>query len=168
MAIILEHAGKTPDVAAATSVADNATLIGGVQLHRESSVWFGAVLRADTNTMTVGERSNIQDLCVLHVDAEHALSIGKLVTVGHRAILHGCHIGDRVIIGMGAIIMNGAVIGSDTIIAAGSLVTERTSIPPGSLVMGVPAKVKRVLTEEEKQGITQNAEHYVRLAHAYR
>ncbi|MBI4126169.1 MAG: gamma carbonic anhydrase family protein [Deltaproteobacteria bacterium] len=168
MALVVEHAGKKPDILAATYIAGNVTLIGDIHFGRETGVWFGAVLRADTNSISVGERSNIQDLCVLHVDADHALNIGTFVTVGHRVILHGCTIGDRVIVGMGAIVMNGAVVGSDTIIAAGSVVTEGMSIPPGSLTMGVPAKVKRMLTEEEKHGIVQNAEHYVRLAHAYR
>ena len=166
--MILAFGGKRPKIDRAVFVADTATLIGDVELGSEAVVLFGAVLRADTNRIKIGSRSNIQDLSVLHVDSDHALTIGESVTVGHRAILHGCTIGDRVIAGMGTIVMNGVVVGEDSLIGAGSVVTEGTIVPPRSLVVGLPAKVKRSLTNEEVAGLIKNADHYVELGKRYR
>jgi len=148
-------------------VADNATIVGDVTLGKNTGIWFGAVLRADNDSITVGEGSNIQDNCVVHVSENHPITIGKNVTIGHGAIVHGCTIKDRVLVGMGAIILNGAEIGEDTIIGAGAVVTENKKIPPGSLVMGVPGKVIKELTEEQKAGILRNAEVYIGLAERY-
>lgn len=158
---------KTPEVSKSVFVAPNATVLGDVAIGDASGVWFGAVVRGDSNRIRIGSRTNIQDLCVLHVDGHNDLMIGDDVTVGHRAILHGCRISDRVLIGMGATVMNGAMIGSDSIVGAGALVTEGTEIPPGSLVIGFPAKVKRSLTDEEITLIRRSAEHYAEYAQMY-
>lgn len=158
---------KTPNLDPSAYVAPNAAVLGDVSLGVGSSIWFGAVVRGDANSIRIGDRTNIQDLCVLHVDSKNPLSIGGDVTVGHRAILHGCTVGDRVLIGMGAILMNGVVIGDDSIVGAGALVTEGTKVPPFSLVLGVPAKVKRALTEEEIAGILVAAGHYVAATEMY-
>lgn len=159
--------GKVPDIPQSTFVAPNATVLGDVAIGEGSGVWFGAVIRGDSNRMRIGSRTNIQDLCVLHVDEHNELSIGDDVTVGHRAILHGCRISDRVLIGMGATVMNGAKIGSDSIVGAGALVTEGADIPQGSLVIGFPAKVRRPLTDEEITLIRRSAEHYAEYAQMY-
>ena len=148
----------------AAFIADNAKLSGKVNLGRNCGIWYGAVLRADRDTITIGDFSNIQDNCVVHVSKDCPVDIGKYVTVGHGAIIHGCTIKDRVLVGMGAIILNGAVIGEDTIIAAGAVITENKVIPPGSLVMGVPGKVVREISEEQKESIVKNAKVYVDLA----
>ncbi len=142
-------------------VADGAKIIGDVELGEDCSVWYNAVIRGDSNVVTIGERSNIQDNCVLHVDYEYKLSIGEDVTIGHGAIVHGCSVGDRVMIGMGAIVLNDAKIGDDCIIGAGALVTGGMEIPAGSMVYGSPAKVIRPLTDSEKESILKNAKHYV-------
>ena len=148
-------------------VAGNATIVGDVTLGKKTGIWFGAVLRADNDSITVGDGSNIQDNCVVHVSDKHPVTIGKNVSIGHGAIVHGCTIKDRVLVGMGAIILNGAEIGEDTIIGAGAVVTENKVIPPGSLVMGVPGKVIKELTEEQKISIARNAEVYIALAERY-
>ena len=148
----------------AAFIADNAKIVGKVNLGMDTGIWYGAVLRADRNTITIGEGSNIQDNCVVHVSKDSPVDIGKYVTVGHGAIIHGCTIKDRVLVGMGAIVLNGAVIGEDTIIAAGAVITENKIIPPGSLVMGVPGKVVREISEEQKESIVKNAKVYVDLA----
>src|SRR3989338_1663169 len=165
--MILPFEGKNPVIDPSAFVANNATLVGNVILSEQTSVWFGAVLRADKNVIQIGTRSNIQDISVLHVDEQHSIAIGKGVTVGHRAILHGCTLGDDVLVGMGAIIMNGADIGDASLIAAGALVPEGMKVPPRSLVMGMPARVKRTLTDQEVQSLTANAEHYVKAAQRY-
>ncbi|UUX92003.1 gamma carbonic anhydrase family protein [Methanoplanus endosymbiosus] len=148
-------------------VAGNATIVGDVTLGENTGIWFGAVLRADSDSITVGDGSNIQDNCVVHVSDKHPVIIGRNVTIGHGAIVHGCTINDRVLVGMGAVILNGAEIGEDTIIGAGAVITENKIIPPGSLVMGVPGKVIKELTEEQKAGIVRNAEVYIALAERY-
>jgi carbonic anhydrase/acetyltransferase-like protein (isoleucine patch superfamily) len=148
-------------------VAENATIVGDVTLGKNTGIWFGAVLRADNDSITVGDGSNIQDNCVVHVSDKHPVTIGKNVSIGHGAIVHGCTIKDRVLVGMGAIILNGAEIGEDTIIGAGAVVTENKIIPPGSLVMGVPGKVIKELTEDQKRSIERNAEIYRGLAERY-
>lgn len=148
-------------------VAENVTIVGDVTLGKNTGIWFGAVLRADNDSITVGDGSNIQDNCVVHVSDKHPVTIGKDVSIGHGAIVHGCTIKDRVLVGMGAVILNGAEIGEDTIIGAGAVVTENKIIPPGSLVMGVPGKVIKELTEEQKISIERNAEIYRGLAERY-
>lgn len=143
-------------------IARGAVVLGDVTMEKDSSVWYNAVVRGDLQPIRIGEGSNVQDNAVLHVDRAYPLMIGKQVTVGHGAILHGCTIEDRVLVGMGAIVMNGAVIGAGSIIAAGALVTQNTVIPERSLVMGNPAKIRRGVTPEEIQASIQNAENYIR------
>ena len=142
-------------------VAANATVIGKVRLEKNSSVWFNAVVRGDIELITVGENSNIQDGAVLHTDSGYPLSIGKNVTVGHQAMLHGCWIGDNSLIGINAVILSGAKIGKNCLIGANSLVTEGKEIPEGSLVMGTPAKVIKTLTPEQQAELIKSAESYV-------
>lgn len=143
-------------------VAKGAIVLGDVTMERDSSVWYNAVVRGDINAVRIGEGSNVQDNAVLHVGREFPLIIGRQVTVGHGAILHGCTIEDQALIGMGAVILNGAVVGKGSIVAAGALVTQNTVIPSGSLVMGSPAKIRREVTAEELQASIQNAENYIR------
>lgn len=142
-------------------IADSADVVGNVILGAGASVWFGAVLRADNEVMTVGENSNIQDLSVLHSDPGSPLTIGRDVTVGHKVMLHGCTIGDNSLIGIGAVILNRAVIGKNCLIGANTLIPEGKVIPDGSLVMGQPGKVVRELTEAQIAGLTMSAQHYV-------
>ena len=149
-------------------IAEGAKVIRDVVLEKNSSVWFGAVLRGDENRIVIGEGSNIQDNCVVHVGANDPTIVGKNVTVGHLAILHGCTIGDNTLIGMHSTIMNGAVIGSGCIIGACSLVTEKTVIPDNSLAFGSPAKVIRRTTEEERARIANDAPFYIREAAHYK
>ena len=142
-------------------VAANATVLGKVKLCKDSSVWFGAILRGDTELITVGERSNVQDGSVLHTDIGFPLDIGKDVTVGHKVMLHGCTIGDGSLIGINSVVLNGAKIGKGCLIGANTLVTEGTEIPDGSLVMGSPGRVKGELNEDQKNGLIFSAHHYV-------
>jgi carbonic anhydrase/acetyltransferase-like protein (isoleucine patch superfamily) len=148
-------------------VAPTATVIGDVTLGEETGIWFGAVLRGDRDRIVIGAGSNIQDNAVVHTSRGFPARVGREVSVGHGAILHGCTIHDRVLVGMGAIVMNGAVVGEETIIAAGAVVTEGTVIPPGSVVMGVPAKVVKQATAGQREGIRKNAESYIELAKSY-
>lgn len=165
--MIIPVKGRAPEIDPSAFVADSAALIGDVVLGRGASVWFGAVVRGDSNSIRIGALANIQDNSVLHVDHTHKLAVGDEVTIGHRAILHGCTICDRVLVGMGATIMNGAVIGSDSIVGAGALVTENTRVPPRSLILGVPAKVKRELTDDEAASIRRSATLYSEYAGWY-
>jgi len=142
-------------------VADNATVLGKVKLCKDSSVWFGAILRGDTELITVGERSNVQDSSVLHTDLGFPLVIGKDVTIGHKVMLHGCTIGDGSLIGINSVVLNGAKIGKGCLIGANTLITEGTEIPDGSLVMGSPGKVKGEINEDQKKGLILSAHHYV-------
>ncbi len=143
-------------------VVDSAQIIGDVEIGEESSVWFNAVVRGDVNYIRIGKRTNIQDGCVLHVARRTLpLIIGDEVTVGHNVTLHACTVGSRVLVGMGATVMDGAEIGDNSIVGAGSLVTPGTKIPSNSLALGSPARVKRELTEEELRGIRESAAHYV-------
>ena len=151
---------KTPTIHPTAFVADNATLRGSVTLGAHSSIFFGAVLRADREDITIGAGSNIQDNCVVHVDNGYPVAVGDNVTVGHSAILHGCTVGDNTLIGMGAIVLNGAKIGKNCLIGAGALVTQNAVIPDGSMVIGSPAKVKRPLTEAEMASVRQSAADY--------
>ena len=142
-------------------VADSATVLGKVKLEKNASIWFGAVLRGDNEWITIGENSNIQECAVIHTDPGVPCTVGKNVTVGHQAMLHGCTIGDNSLIGINAVILNGAKIGKNCLIGANCLVTENKEIPDGSLVMGAPAKVIRELSPEQQAGLIQSAEHYV-------
>lgn len=160
--------GGSPTVSESCYLAPGSALIGAVTLHSSVSIWFNAVLRADSASITVGEGSNIQDNVACHVDAGFPLTVGAHVSIGHNAVLHGCTIGDNVLVGMGAIVMNGAIIGSNSLVAAGALVLEGTEVPPGSLVAGVPAKVRRALTEDEVEGIRHNAQGYQKLLSMYK
>mgnify|MGYP002931202392 CR=1 FL=1 len=159
---------KTPTIHPTAFVADNATLRGSVTLGAHSSIFFGAVLRADREDITIGAGSNIQDNCVVHVDNGYPVAVGDNVTVGHSAILHGCTIGDNTLVGMGAIVLNGAVVGRDCIIAAGALVTQGAVIPDGSMVMGAPGKVRRPLTPEEIASNAAAAAGYRRESQLYK
>ena len=141
-------------------VAPSAQLIGKIRLKPGSSVWFGAVLRGDNEWIELGEGSNIQENSVLHTDLGYPLTIGRNCTIGHKAMLHGCTIGNNTLIGMGATVLNGAVIGDNCLIGAGALITERKSIPDGSLVMGTPGKVVRMLDDAAKLGLQKSAEGY--------
>jgi carbonic anhydrase/acetyltransferase-like protein (isoleucine patch superfamily) len=149
-------------------IAHNATVIGTVVMHNQSSVWFNSVVRGDSEIITIGERTNIQDGSVLHADAGIPLTLGKNVSVGHKAMLHGCTIGDGSLVGIGAIIMNHAVIGSGCLIAAGTLIPESKTYPDGVLVLGSPARVVRELKPEEKEELLKNADIYVRRSKLYR
>lgn len=144
-------------------VAENAVLVGDVTIGEGSSVWYGAILRGDEAPITIGKNTNIQDGAVLHEAARYPLVIGDGVTVGHNAILHGCEIGNNVVIGMGSIVMNGAKIGNDSIVGAGSLVTQDKEFPDGVMILGSPARALRKLTPEEIARNRWNAEEYVRL-----
>ncbi len=141
-------------------IAPTATVVGDVTLGENVNIWYGAVLRGDSGAIFVGEGTNIQDGCVLH----EKTTIGSYCTIGHGAIVHGCTVGDRCLIGMGAIILNGAVLGDACIVGAGALVTGKTNAPAGSLLLGSPAKVVRELTQEEKDSLLPDAKHYIELA----
>lgn len=166
--MIIPFKGKNPKVEKGVFVAPNATIIGDVTIAKDCGIWFGAVIRGDSNSIKIGSRTNIQDNSVLHIETTHSLTIGDDVTVGHRSVLHGCKIGNRVIVGMGAVIMNGAEIGDDSIVGAGALVTEDSIFPPKSLVLGFPAKLKSELSEEHLKMIRRSALHYVEFASVYR
>ncbi len=160
--------GVRPTIADDAWVAPDAAVIGCVVLAAGASVWFGAVLRGDNEAITVGQGSNIQDLCVLHTDPGFPLTIGAACTIGHRAILHGCAIGAGSLIGMGATVLNGAVIGAGCLIGAGALVTEGKSIPPGSLVLGAPGRVTRMLDADAIAALRAGAAAYRANAARYR
>lgn len=145
-------------------VTEGVILRGDITIGADSSIWYHATLRGDSAPITIGSATNIQDNCVVHVDEGCPTRIGDYVTIGHGAIIHGCTIGDRTLVGMGAIILNGAVIGTDCIIGAGALVTQNMVVPDGSLVLGAPAKIKRETTAEERRHNMENAMEYVREA----
>ena len=159
--------GRAPQVGAAAFVADNATLAGDVTLAEESSVWYGAVLRADTGRITVDAGSNVQDNAVLHTGPGLDVTVGRGTSVGHGAVVHGCTVGDGCLIGMHATILNGAVIGDGSLIAAGALVPEKMQVPEGSLVIGVPGKVVRPVSAAQAAAIKANEEEYLELARAH-
>ena len=156
-----------PRIDPSAYVAPGATLIGDVTLGREASVWFQTVLRADINRIVIGAGTNIQDGCVVHLADDYPTLVGELVTVGHKAILHACTIGDEVLVGMNAVVLDGAEIGARSIIGAGSLVTGQKKFPEGALILGSPARVVRMLTEEEQSGIKVWAQKYIKLTRAY-
>lgn len=153
---------ERPRIDEAAVIAPGAVVCGAATIEKDVSVWYHAVVRADNNTIQIGEGSNIQDLAVLHVDRNAPLRIGRRVTVGHGAILHGCTVEDHAVIGMGAIVLNGAVIGKNSMVAAGALVPQNMEIPENTLVMGSPAKIRRLLTEAELEKYRENAENYIR------
>jgi carbonic anhydrase/acetyltransferase-like protein (isoleucine patch superfamily) len=161
--------GIMPKVEPSAFIEETAVVLGDVVIGAESSVWFLTIIRGDVNVIRIGARTNIQDLCALHVTHDtHPLIIGDEVTVGHRVLLHGCTIKNRVLVGMGAILMDGVVIGEECVIGAGSLVTEGTEVPPRSVVLGSPGRVKRALTDAEREWIRQSATNYVRYAAEHR
>ncbi|AEI67307.1 gamma carbonic anhydrase family protein [Corallococcus macrosporus] len=161
--------GVSPRVHAGCFVDDSAQLVGDIEVGEDSSVWFNCVLRGDVNPIRIGKRTNVQDLSLVHVTSgRSATTVGDDVTVGHHVILHGCTIGNRVLVGMGATIMDDAEVGDDCIIGAGALLTPGTKIPPGSLVVGSPGRVKRPITEAEREFLLMSAQHYVLLAGEYR
>jgi gamma-carbonic anhydrase len=159
---------RQPKLAPSVFVARTADVMGAVSVEEHSSIWFQAVIRADINEIVIGRRTNIQDGCILHVADDYSVQIGDDVTCGHRAVIHACQIKDRVLVGMGAIILDGAVIGSDSIIGAHTLVTKGAYIPPGSLVLGSPGKVIRSLRTEEIAALPRMAAKYVAVAAAHR
>ena len=156
--------GQAPVVAQSTWVAANVVLVGAVELADDCGIYYGCVLRADSDRITIARVTNIQDGCVLHADPGFPVKVGENVSVGHRAILHGCTIENDVLIGMGAIVLNGAYIGSGSLIAAGAVILEGSNIPPNSLVAGVPAKIRRETSAEERAAIVQNAITYNELS----
>ncbi|MFD5221015.1 gamma carbonic anhydrase family protein [Streptomyces tendae] len=167
-ALITGIGGKAPKVDAESFVAPTASVVGDVTLHAGASVWYGAVLRGDVERISVGADSNVQDNCTLHADPGFPVTVGERVSIGHNAVVHGATVEDDCLIGMGATVLNGAVIGAGSLVAAQALVPQGMRVPPGSLVAGVPAKVKRELTEEERQGVTLNGTMYAALAGAHR
>ncbi|MFB7673911.1 gamma carbonic anhydrase family protein [Kitasatospora purpeofusca] len=166
--LIAEVGGRVPRVDPTAFVAPNAVVVGSVTVGAGASVWYGAVLRGDAEEITVGPGSNVQDNCTLHADLGFPLVMGERISVGHNAVLHGCVIEDDVLVGMNATVLNGARIGAGSLVAAGAVVPQGMVVPPGSLVAGVPAKVRRELTEEERTGIKFNAEGYALLADGHR
>ena len=165
---IYELDGVAPQLAASAWVADSAQVMGNVVLEADSSVWFGAVLRGDTETITVGAGSNIQDGSVMHADIGFPLTLGANVTVGHQVMLHGCTIGDETLIGIGATVLNGAKIGKNCLEGARALVTEGKEFPDGSMILGSPARVVKMLTPEQIEGLRRSAHHYIENAARYR
>lgn len=159
--------GQIPSVNKNSFIAFSADLIGKVFIGQFSNIWFGAVLRGDMDYISIGAYSNVQDNCTVHTDDDFAVNIGDYVTIGHNCVIHGCKISSNSLIGMGSTILNGAEIGEYTIIGAGSLVTQGKKIPSGVLCMGVPAKVIRELTMEEKKNLKESAQHYVELSMQY-
>ena len=157
-----------PSIPATAFVAPGATLIGRVTLGAEASIWYGAVLRADREAISIGARSNVQDGSVMHADPGVPLLVGSDVTIGHNATLHGCVVADLVLIGMGAILLNGARVGSHSIIAAGTVLGEGQQVPEGVLVAGVPGKVRRELTDAERAAIARNAATYLEITRLHR
>lgn len=166
--MILALPGKPPRVGARGFVAPNATVVGDVELGDDVSIWFGAVLRGDVERLTVGHGSNVQDNSVLHADPGAPLVLGAGVTVGHMVMLHGCHVGDHSLVGIGAVVMNHARIGANCLVGARSLVTEGKTFPDGVLIIGAPARVIRELTAAEIAGLRASAERYVQRAAEYR
>ncbi|MBX3587985.1 MAG: gamma carbonic anhydrase family protein [Ramlibacter sp.] len=164
---IYELDGKAPVLGQGAWVADSGQVMGAVEMADNASVWFGAVVRGDTETIRIGRNSNIQDGSVLHADLGMPLTIGDNVTVGHQVMLHGCTIGDGSLIGIQAVVLNGARIGRNSIVGAGSVVTEGKEFPDNSLIIGAPAKVVRTLDDEAAAKLAQSAEHYVENARRF-
>lgn len=159
---------REPSIHPEAFTAPTSVVLGEVTMAARASIWYHTVLRADCGPIALGMDSNIQDNCTVHVDPGFAVTVGERVSVGHNAVLHGCTVEDEVLIGMGATLLNGARVGAGSLIAAQALVPQGLQIPPGSLVTGVPAKIKRELTPEEREGIRANAEMYLELARRHR
>lgn len=168
MTPLVSFDGHVPDIATDAFVAEGVTLVGAVSVQAEASVWFGAVVRADGAPIRIGRGSNVQDGCVLHSDPGHPVVLGDRVTVGHRAVVHGCTVEDDALVGMGAVLLNGVVVGRGSLVAAGSVVLEGTVVPPGSLVAGVPASVKREVSDSERDRMRSGTKSYVARARRYR
>jgi carbonic anhydrase/acetyltransferase-like protein (isoleucine patch superfamily) len=168
MPLIVPFGTGSPSIDPSAWVAPNATLVGAVIVDAHASVFYGAVLRADIGEIHLGPGSNVQDNVTMHIDGGGRVEIGSRVSVGHGAILHGCTVEDDCLIGMGSTVLNGAVIGAGSLVAAGAVVLEHTVIPPGSLVVGVPAKVARQLSAEERAGLVDNARRYAEISPAHR
>ena len=165
---VYSYGGLFPSLAEDCFVAPGASVVGDVHIGRQSSVWFGSVVRGDVFHIRIGDRVNIQDNSVVHVTTDlHATLIGDDVTIGHRVILHGCTVHDRALIGMGAIVMDRAIVGRESLVAAGSIVTEGTKIPDGVLAVGSPARVLRELTDEERARLAHSGAHYAKVAAKY-
>lgn len=162
-----EFINRAPGKGKEVFIADTAKLIGNIELGDEVSIWFGAVLRGDGDSIRIGNRSNVQDNAVIHVDPGFPVNIGNDCIIGHAAVVHGATLSDNVLVGIHATVLNGAQIGEFSIIAAGALVPEAAVIPPYSLVAGVPGKVIKTITEEQKNKIVRNAESYVKLSKTY-
>ena len=160
--------GVSPSIPASAWIADSAQVMGNVELGNDVSIWYGAVLRGDTEVMRIGRGSNIQDGSVLHADIGKPLVVGEGVTVGHMVMLHGCTVGDGSLIGIGAVVLNGAKIGKNCLVGARALVTEGKEFPDGSMILGSPAKVVRPLTPEQIAGLHASAQHYVGNAKRFR
>src|SRR5918998_700022 len=165
---LLPHGDASPEVAESAWVAPGAYVVGDVRLGEESSVWYGAVLRGDTEPIRVGARTNIQDGCVLHADPGYPAIVGDDCVVGHKAIVHGCEIENGCLVGMGATILNGAKIGEGSIVAAGAVVPEGREFPPRSLIVGIPAKRVGDVSEEQAANIARGASEYIERAKAHR
>ena len=164
---ILTHHGVTPRIHPTAFVAQGAWLIGEVEVGADASIWFNAVLRGDINGIVVGDRSNIQDGVVMHVTRLLRAVVGRNVTVGHKAMLHGCEIGDACLIGMNAVVLDNAHVGPNAVVAAGAVVRENFTVPEGTLVAGVPARVIRELTPEERALLLESAQNYIDYARTY-
>lgn len=165
--MLIEVRGKKPVIGEDTFIAHSSDIIGEVTIGNQCGIWFGSVIRGDENSIKIGNETNVQDNVVFHVDREHNVEIGDGVTIGHSAIIHGCKIDNECLIGMGAIILNGAKIGRNTIIAAGTLVSQNKDIPEGVLVMGVPGKIIRKLTDEEIKNIKNSRKEYIEMKNLY-
>lgn len=161
---MVEINGNSPSVHERAWVAPGAVLTGAVTLGDESSVWYTCVLRADMEPITIGDRSNVQDGAVVHTDPGFPVTIGNGVTIGHRAVVHGCTVGDDVLIGMGAVVMNGVSIGAGSLVAAGAVLTQGMQVPPGSMVAGLPGKVRREISDDERTMLDLSAAAYVHYA----
>lgn len=165
--MIMTYAGRAPRIAASAYIADSADVIGDVEVGENASIWFTTVLRGDIEPIRVGAHSNIQDGSVVHTMLGSPTTVGEWVTVGHRAVLHGCTVEDHCLIGMGAVLLNNVRVGEGSIIAAGALVLEDTVIPPRSLYLGFPARFKKQLTDGERRFIDMHATHYLQYKEVY-
>ena len=165
---LVPYDNATPEVDPEAFVADGATLVGAVRVAAGASVWYASVVRADGAPIEIGAGSNVQDGSVLHSDPDFPVRVGERCTIGHRAVVHGCTVGDGSLVGMGAVLLNGVVLGAGCLVAAGTVVLEGTEVPPGSLVAGVPGKVKREVSDAERERIRSGTESYVARARRYR
>lgn len=166
--LILSVNGHTPSIAASAFVAPGAVVTGQLTLSEQSSVWFGVIIRADSAPITIGADTNVQDGSVLHADPGHPCHVGARVTIGHAAVVHGAVVEDDCLIAIGARVLNGAVIGAGSLVGAGAVVSEGAIIPPGSLVLGIPGKVRREVSDTERERMARGVANYVKLAETYR